>query len=170
MSVPIIKRKLRKFPDEKLPLREKGKHLKYIGGDEFISETYKFLKTFYRGCYDAYITRVGYKSIFICIENFAIVLKELIKAVFARELIVIRFIGEQDTLRIDMEFNTSVVTEELRAETKRLADEGGFDVSFSERLARLEFEYIPSSVPYVNAKSTRIVYNTIVSIFKNKKY
>ena len=170
MSIPIIKRKLRKFPDEKLPLREKGKHLKILNADELISETYGFLKAFYRGCYDAYLTRVGYKTLFLCIENFAIVLKELVKAVFGREIIIIRFIGEIDALRIDMEFDTSVVSEELRAEITRLANEGGFDVSFTERLACLKFEYIANAVPYLNAKSTRIVYNTIVTIFNNDIY
>ena len=170
MSVPIIKRKLRKFPEEILPLREKGKHLTYIGADEFISETYEFLKAFYKGCYDAYLTRVGFKNLFICIENFATVLRGLVKAVFGRELIIIRFIGDFETLRIDLEFDTSVVSNELREEMKSLATSGGFSISFSERLARLEFNYIMGAVPYVNSNSTRIVYNTILSTFKRKNF
>lgn len=163
----IIKRKLTKFPPENLPLKEKGKHLSRVGADEFIHETYEFLKTFYKGCFDAYLTRVGYKSIFICIENFAIIIKGLVKAVFGKELIIIRFNEERDKLTIDWEFDTSVVSEELRKEMKQLANEGGFDVIFADNIARIEIEFVPNAVPYVNSISTRIVYNTLISVFNN---
>jgi len=165
----IIKRKLKKFPPENLPLNEKGKHLSRLGAEEVISETYKFLRTFYRECYDAYLIQVGYKSLFVCVENFAIVLKGLVKAVFGRELIIIRFKSDEDALVMDMEFNTSVVSHELRASMISLANEGGFDISFDEHLASIKIEYIPNAVPYVNSNSTRIVYNTLMYVFNNPK-
>ncbi|MBE6645251.1 MAG: hypothetical protein E7612_07755 [Ruminococcaceae bacterium] len=165
----IVRRKLTKFPPESLPLNEKGKHLSLVGADELVVETYEFLKTFYKGCFDAYLTRFGYKSIFICIENFAIVIKSLVKAVFARELIVIRFSENADAISMDWEFDTSVISDELRKEIKTLANEGGFDITFDDKSAHIEIEFMPNSVPYVNSITTRIVYNTLVYVFNNKQ-
>ncbi len=165
----IIKKKMTHFPPQNLPLDEKGKHLSRIGADELILETYEFLKTFYRGCFDAYISRIGYRNLFICIENFAAVVKGIVKAVFGRELIVVRFGNNEDKLFMDMEFNTDFVTEEKRRELNDLAFDGGFNVVFSDRLARIEIEFLPNSVPYVNSISTRIVYNTLIYVFNNKK-
>lgn len=166
----IIKRKLTKFPPENLPLDKKGKRLTKVGADEFMIQTYEFLKTFYRGCFDAYRTRVGYKTLFVCIENFAMVIKGLVKAVFGRELIIIRFEGEKDRLLIKFEFDTSVVSDELKAKMKELSNEGGFDITFSEHLALIELEYLPSATPYVNSNSSRIVYNTLVYVFDSKNF
>ena len=164
----IRKRKLTKFPPLKFPLDKKGKERSSLNADAFMLETYDFLLTFYKGCFDAYRIRVGYKTLFICIENFAIVLKGLVKAVFGRELIIIRFEESDDNLFIKLEFNTSVVSDELRAEMKNLANEGGFDILFEERSATFEFEYISGAVPYVNSNSTRNVYNSLVYVFNNK--
>ena len=158
-----------KFPREILPLDEKGKHLSRVSAEEFISETYKFLKTFYRGCYDAYLTQAGYKTIFVCIENFAIVLKGLVKAVFGRELIIVRFKSDEEKLLIDMEFNTSVVSDELREEMHNLAKEGGFSISFEDRLASIRLDYMKNALPYVNSHSTRIVYNTLMYVFQSER-
>ena len=163
----IIKRKLTKFPPEVLPLNEKGQHFTRVGADELISDTYKFLKTFYRGCFDAYLTRVGCKTLFLCIENFAAVLKGIVKAVFARELIIVRFSGDDDNLSIDMEFDTSFVSDEKRTELTKLANEGGFYIDFKERLTSIRLPYLHNTVPYVNSNSTRIVYNTLMYVFNN---
>ena len=165
----IIKRKMTHFPPQILPLDEKGKHFSRVGADELALETYEFLKTFYRGCFDAYISRIGYKNLFICIENFAAVVKGIVKAVFGRELIIVKVSNSADKLFIDMEFNTDFVTEEKRRELNDIAFEGGFNVVFSDRLARIEIEFLPNSVPYVNSISTRIVYNTFMYVFNNKK-
>ncbi len=157
-----------KFPNEKLPLNTKGKQFSALGAGEFVSETYNFLKTFYRGCYDAYLTEAAHKTLFICIENFAIVLKGLVKAVFGRELIIVKFVNENDGLCINMEFDTSVVSEEMRQQMQDLAKEGGFGVDFDERSASIRIHYISGAVPYVNSHSTRIVYNTLMSVFNNQ--
>lgn len=170
MSINIKKRLLKHFPEENLPLNEKGKHLSMLGADELIQDAYAFLKTFYRGCYDAYLTRVGYKSVFICVENFAITIKELVKAVFGRELIIIRFSEDFENLYMDFEFNTNFVCAELREQMQDLAFKGGFVTEFSERLARIRIRYVQNAVPYVNSISTRIVYNTLVYIFQSKEY
>lgn len=166
----IIKRKLTKFPPQNLPLKEKGKHISRIGADELILETYEFLKTFYKGCFDAYLTRVGYRNLFVCIENFAIVVKGLVKAVFGKEPIIIRFESDDDKLSINMEFNTDVVSSEKRLEFGDLAHEGGFDVIFDESSARIEIEFLPNSTPYVNSNTTRIVYNTLMFVFNNENF
>ena len=158
-----------KFPREILPLDEKGKHLSRLGAEEFMAETYEFLRTFYRGCFDAYRTEAGYKTVFVCIENFAIVLKGLVKAVFGRELIIIRYKSDDEKLLIDMEFNTSVVSDELREEMNNLAKEGGFSIRFEERLASLRLDYLKNDVPYVNSHSTRIVYNTLMYVFQSER-
>lgn len=165
-----IKLKHIKFPPEILPLNEKGKHLSRIGAREFVNETYGFLKTFYRGCYDAYLTDAGCNTVFVCIENFAIVLKGLIKAVFGRELIIIKFVSDSEKLCINMDFDTSVVTDEKRNELCALAKEGGFSVEFEEHSASLKLYYIPNTLPYVNSHSTRIVYNTLVYVFNEAKF
>ena len=169
MSISIKKKRLTKFPEENLPLREKGKHLSMISADELISDTYAFLKTFYRGCYDAYLTRVDYQNVFICVENFALVIKGLVKAVFGRELIIIRFNFDFKNLYIDFEFDTSVVTQELREEFANLAETGGFGIEISERLARLKIKFLQNSLPYLNSISPRIVYNTLVYIFQTNQ-
>lgn len=166
----IVKRKLRKFPPEQLPLSEKGKSLTRISADEFMIQTYDFLKTFYRGCFDAYRIQVGYKTLLVCIENFAIVIKELVKAVFGRELIIIRFESDRDRLFIKLEFNTSVLSEELRSKVKTLSNEGGFDIIFSESSVSIELEYLIGAAAYVNSNSTRIVYNMLVYVFESKKF
>lgn len=163
----IIRRKLTKFPPENLPLKEQGKRLSMVSANEFINETYEFLKTFYRGCFDAYRITVGYKTLFICIENFATVIKGLVKSVFGREVIIIKFDQTDDKLLIEWEFDTSVVSEEKRKEMKQLANEGGFDITFGESLALIELEFVPGALPYVNSHSTRIVYNTLVYIFSS---
>ena len=170
MSINIKKKLLKKFPEEKFPLCEKGSHLSFLNADELIHDACGFLKTFYRGCYDAYVTRVGYKTIFICIENFAKVLKELVKAVFLREVITIRFNEDFKNLYMDLEFNTAFVSDELREQIKDLANRGGFDIEFSERLARIKIRYIQNAVPYVNALSLRIVYRTMRNIFSPRRF
>ena len=170
MSVIIKKRLLKKFPEEKIPLIVKGKQPAMLGADELIQDSYAFLKTFYRGCYDAYLTRVGYKTVFLSPENLAMVLKGLVKAVFGRQLIIIRFHEDTENLYIDYEFNTAFVTDEVREQLKELATEGGFKVEFSEGLVRIKIGYVQNAVPYVNSISTRIVYNTLVYIFQSKEY
>ena len=170
MSVIIKKRLLKKFPEEKIPLVEKGKQLSMLGADELIQDSYAFLKTFYRGCYDAYLTRVGYKTVFLSPENLAMVLKGLVKAVFGRQLIIIRFNEDIENLYIDFEFNTAFVTDEVREQLKDLAAGGGFSVDFSDGLVRIKIRYVQNSVPYVNSISTRIVYNTLVYIFRSKEH
>ena len=93
----------------------------------------------------------------------------IVKAVFGRELIIVKVSNSADKLFIDMEFNTDFVTEEKRRELNDIAFEGEFNVVFSDRLARIEIEFLPNSVPYVNSISTRIVYNTFMYVFNNKK-
>lgn len=170
MSINIKKRLLKKFPEEKIPLIIKGKQLSMLDANELIQDSYAFLKTFYRGCYDAYLTRIDYKAVFLSPENLAMVLKGLVKAVFGRQLIIIRYLEDLENLYIDFEFNTDFVTDEVREELKTLALNGGFEVVFSEGLVRIKIGYVHNSVPYVNSISTRIVYNALVYIFQSKEY
>lgn len=170
MTIKIKKRLLKNFPEEKYPLNQKGKQLSMVGAYELIQDAYGFLKTFCRGCYDAYLIRVDYKSVLICIENFAIIIKGLVKAVFGRQLIIIRFTDNGEYLYMDFEFNTDFVSDELREEMRVLAKEGGFAIDFSEGSVRIKIRYIQNSLPYVNSISTRIVYNTMSYIFHSKEF
>ena len=169
MSISIKKKLLTKFPMEKIPLMDRGNIPFMLGADELINDTYAFLKTFYRGCYDAYLTRAMGKSVFIGVESFALVIKGIVKAVFGRELIIIKFTFDDYHLYIDFEFDTSVVGEELREELIKLADRGGFDIIFSERSAQLKLRFVSDATQFFNSNTTRIVYNTMVRVFRRAR-
>ena len=109
------------------------------------------------------------KSVFIGVESFALVIKGIVKAVFGRELIIIKFTFDDYHLYIDFEFDTSVVGEELREELIKLADRGGFDIIFSERSAQLKLRFVSDATQFFNSNTTRIVYNTMVRVFRRAR-